>query len=333
MTARMSGRMRAWAVLLLGLVGCPPPDPVAPSTFGRGPVEVPVTQIETDPSNPGKLDDRLIDWVFDGGQVEFELYRRGTRIVQIARNRFATPLVIRWNVTGLDNLEPLSATEGVAYLPAAPTPYGLGQNVILAEFDQMDTNRRYRRELYFRARWGDPRAEPTDYVYRLPYAAGLTFSVLQGFHGSFSHRGSNEFAVDFDCPVATQVLAARPGVVVAANAAAQGSGTTSDFLDYRRTNFVLVQHDDGTLGEYMHLSPSGIEVKPGQRVERGTPLALSGNTGFSSTPHLHFHVMTSADDGMTARSFSFRFAAGPKRIEEPVQGRSYSSWEPTASVR
>ena len=119
--------------------------------------------------------------------------------------------------------------------------------------------------------------------------------MLQGFHGAFSHRGSNEYAVDFDCPVATPVLAARPGIVVAANAAAQGSGTTPDFLEYRRTNFVLVLHDDGTLGEYMHLAPSGVRVSVGQRVERGDELALSGNTGFSSTPHLHFQVMTAGE--------------------------------------
>ena len=53
------------------------------------------------------------------------------------------------------------------------------------------------------ARFGDPRARPRSYGYRLPYARGTTYSVLQGFHGAFSHRGSNEYAVDFDCPVAT----------------------------------------------------------------------------------------------------------------------------------
>jgi murein DD-endopeptidase MepM/ murein hydrolase activator NlpD len=151
--------------------------------------------------------------------------------------------------------------------------------------------------------------------------------VLQGFHGAFSHRGSNEYAVDFDCPVATPVIATRPGVVVAVNASAQGSGTTNEFLEFSRVNFVLVRHDDGTLGEYMHLSPSGVEVKPGQVVRRGQELALSGNTGFSSTPHLHFQVMTSAQDGVAARSFPFRIAVAPGRVEEPVQGRSYTAWE------
>jgi murein DD-endopeptidase MepM/ murein hydrolase activator NlpD len=209
----------------------------------------------------------------------------------------------------------------------------MGPIVVLAELEQDDVTQRFNRQLSTQTRFGDPGVQPNEYHYALPFPRGQTFSVLQGFHGAFSHRGSNEFAVDFDCPVATQVLAARPGVVVAANAAAQGSGTTPDFLDYRRTNFVLIQHDDGTLGEYMHLSPSGIEVKPGQRVERGTPLALSGNTGFSSTPHLHFHVMTAGEDGITARSFPFRFAASAKTIEEPVTGRRYTAWEAPAVVR
>ena len=330
--------MRAWACVIVALAGCPPPPPYAPVPIGPPPsgtaaIDVPIPQTRTDPQQLGKLEDRSIRWVFDGGQIELEVYRRGSRVVQVARNRYATPLVMRWQIAELVNLDPRSPTLGVAFLPAAPTPNGIGQTVILAELDQIDPSQRYRRELFTEFRWGDPRAEPSDYVYRLPYAAGMTFNVLQGWHGQFSHRGSNEFAVDFDCPVATSVLAARPGVVVAANAAAQGSGVTAEWLDYRRTNFVIVQHDDGTLGEYMHLSPSGIEVKPGQRVERGTPLALSGNTGFSSTPHLHFGVMTSGEDGMTARSIPFRLAASATRVEEPVQGRRYSSWEAAPPAR
>ncbi|HEY5937458.1 MAG TPA: M23 family metallopeptidase [Kofleriaceae bacterium] len=318
--------MRFWLVVWLALAsGCPPPPgptylPQPQPTDDQGQVVAP-------PRGLGKLDDRMVDFAFDGGYLEFELYRQGSRIVQIARNRYAVPVMIRWSMTALDNLEPLSSTEGVALLPAASQPLGTGAPVILAELEQSDVSQRYRRELYFRARFGDPQTVPEDYAYRLPYPTGKTFSVLQGFHGAFSHRGPNEYAVDFDCPVATPVLATRPGVVVAAHAAAQGSGTTPEFLDYKRTNFVLVLHDDGSLGEYMHLAPSGVEVAAGQRIDRGQPLGLSGNTGYSSTPHLHFQVMTAAMDGASAKSFPFRFAVGPSRTEEPVQGRRYPAWE------
>jgi len=329
--------MRVWWIVLAAaaaaaVAGCPAPDPSYPQPApyprrGGADDAGSTAPAAADPARLGQLDDRMVDFVFDGGQLEFELYRSGTRIVQVARNRYAIPVVIRWWMTALDNVAPASAVEGSALLPAAPAPHGVGPTVVLAELEQLDASRRYRRELYFRGRFGDPRAEPAPYAYGLPYPAGLTFTVLQGFHGAFSHRGSNEYAVDFDCPVATPVLAARPGVVVAANAAAQGAGTTPEYVDYKRTNFVLVQHEDGTLGEYMHLSPSGVEVAPGQRVERGQSIALSGNTGYSSTPHLHFQVMTAGDDGVSARSFPFRLAVAPNRVEEPVQSRRYSAWE------
>ncbi|MCX5741639.1 MAG: M23 family metallopeptidase [Proteobacteria bacterium] len=275
----------------------------------------------------GKLDSTLTDFEFDGGKLEFELRREGSHVIQIARNRYAVPVMLAWNIAQLDNVAPASRLAGVVLLPPAAKPLDRGPAVLLAELDVQNPGLAYRRNLTFTARFGDPRAEPSVYAYHLPFRKGLAFSVLQGFHGAFSHRGSNEFAIDFDCPVATPVVAAREGVVVATNARALGSGTSRDYLDYKRVNFVLILHDDGTLGEYMHLAPSGIGVSPGQRVERGTELALSGNTGFSSTPHLHFQVMTAAEDGVAARSFPVQFAIGPQRVVVPIQGHTYLGWE------
>jgi len=280
-----------------------------------------------DPSSTGTVVDRASEFVFEGGRIEFEMRRDGMRVVELARNRFAVPIVMHWTFDALENLSASGPLAGVAVLPSSGKPNGQGSWVVLTSYEVDDYTRTFSRVRHMHARFGDPDARPEPYAYRLPYRAGKTFTVLQGFHGTFSHRGSNEYAVDFDCPVATQVLAARGGIVVAANAAAQASGTTPDFLEYRKTNFVLVLHDDGTLGEYMHLAPSGVRVAIGQRVERGDELALSGNTGFSSTPHLHFQVMTAATDGYSALSFPFQIAVTSRRVETPVQGRSYAGWE------
>jgi murein DD-endopeptidase MepM/ murein hydrolase activator NlpD len=313
--------VRTWLVVSVGLLAGCPPAMEANRGGGRGGGDV-------DPVIPrGSLDDKIIEFAFDGGQLEFELYRDRGRIEQTVRNRYAVPVTLHWTIGALDNLEATTAVEGIVVLPAAREPLGAGETVPLAELIRIDPALRYRRELYFQARFGDPRARPRGYVYGLPYPRGRTYEVLQGFHGAFSHRGSNEFAVDFNCPVATPVIAARPGVVVATNARAQGSGTSAEFLDDRRANFVLIQHNDGTLGEYMHLAPSGVEVSPGQRVQRGQELGLSGNTGFSSTPHLHFQVMTAADDGVAKQSFAFDLAIGPHTVSEPVQGERYTAWE------
>ncbi len=326
--------MRRWLVLAWLTVSCatsPPPPPYfgprPPATVDAYPV---VAASPRDITQTGRLDDRMVDFQFDGGQLEFEMYRLGRRVVQTVRSRYAVPIMVSWSVTGLENLRPVSPASGAVLVPPAPQPLGSGPVVVLAELEQLDSTQRYRRELAFRARFGDPDAQATRYEYGLPYPRGQTFAVLQGFHGAFSHRGSNEFAVDFDCPVATPVLAARPGIVIAANANAQGSGTTPDYLDYKRTNFVIVMHEDGTLGEYMHLAPASVEVKPGQPVERGQELALSGNTGFSSTPHLHFQVMTAAPDGVSARSFPFEMAVAPGQVEEPTLSRRYTGWETRA---
>ena len=314
-----------WLAVSVGmLAACPAAIDPAPV----GPVAPGVEPIGTGAGlGLGRLDDRLVDFAFDGGQLEFELYRDGTRVQQVVRNRYAVAITLHWEISGLDNVEGVSALDGTTILPPAREPLGAGEPVVIAELSQLDPSQRYHRELYFQARFGDPRARPQPYVYALPYPRGRRYGVLQGFHGAFSPHGSNEFAVDFDCPVATPVRAARPGVVVAFNAIAQGAGITPEFLDDRRANFVLIRHDDGTLGEYMHLAPSGVEVRPGQAVRRGQEIGLSGNTGFSSTPHLHFQVMTAADDGLAKHSFWFEIAVGSDQASPPVEGRRYAAWE------
>jgi murein DD-endopeptidase MepM/ murein hydrolase activator NlpD len=313
-----------WWFLCAFAIGCEPPPVPAGQTYVRQPVEYQRRAARVDPARAGTVVDRRPDFVFDGGRIDFELRRDGDRVIDVAVNHYAIPLVVAWQVDRVGNLEPTSPSEGVAVLPARDADV---HPIVLATYVIVRRDAPFVRDQRFSARFGDPRARATAYAYRLPYPSGRTFSVLQGFHGAFSHRGSNEYAVDFDCPQATPVIAARPGVVVAANAAAQGAGTTPEFQEYRRVNFILVRHDDGTLGEYMHLAPSGVSAQPGQRVERGDELGLSGNTGFSSTPHLHFQVMTAAGDGVSARSFPIAFAIAEGRVGEPVQGRAYQAWE------
>ncbi|HEX4451603.1 MAG TPA: peptidoglycan DD-metalloendopeptidase family protein [Kofleriaceae bacterium] len=298
----------------------PPPAFEPPNSY-----DVPAQPIDL--VNAGVSVGKSYEFAFDGGKIEIELRRDGDHAIEIARNHYAVPVVMQWQLDNAANLAQLSPPGGVAILPAAPAPNGVGPPIVLTTARVVDPSASIHPVLAYHARFGDPNARPTPYAYRLPYRRGKTFSVLQGPHGAFSHRGSNEYAVDFDCPVATHVLAARDGLVVATNAGATGHGTTPQYLELARVNFVLVLHDDGTLGEYMHLSPSGVEVQPGQRVKRGDEIALSGNTGFSSTPHLHFQVMTAADDGVAARSFPFKFATAPDSAEDPIQSRAYPSWE------
>lgn len=126
------------------------------------------------------------------------------------------------------------------------------------------------------------------YLYSLPYAAGSAFRVSQGYDGSFSHKGPNRYAIDWRMPEGTPVHAARGGVVVKIKDSSTRGGANVKFDRYN--NFVLIRHSDGTLGQYCHLQKDSVNVREGDEIKTGDLLALSGNTGFSSGPHLHFSV-------------------------------------------
>ena len=72
-----------------------------------------------------------------------------------------------------------------------------------------------------------------------------------------------------------------------------------------------IVHDDGTMALYAHLREGGVLVRVGQRVEKGQQIGLSGNTGFTSGPHLHFALQVNRD--MRLVSIPFRMF-GPRGI-------------------
>lgn len=147
------------------------------------------------------------------------------------------------------------------------------------------------------------------YAYLLPYAPGKTFRVTQGYHGSFSHTGPDEFAIDWKMPVGTPVHAARGGLVVKSKDDSDIGGPDRKYESC--ANCILIQHDDGTIGIYAHLKAGGNRVKVGDKVNAGDFIGLSGNTGFTSGPHLHFSV--------------FKTASGRERVSLPVKFRTADS--------
>ncbi|CAM9990769.1 unnamed protein product [Scytosiphon promiscuus] len=113
---------------------------------------------------------------------------------------------------------------------------------------------------------------------------------IQGNHTSDTHKGDLAYAFDFKLRPGTKVLAARAGVVVAL-CDHFGEGGIRESLR-PRANFVALRHHDGTYTRYVHLMRGGVLVKLGQQeVAAGHPIGLSGNTGYTSGPHLHFDVV------------------------------------------
>ena len=161
-----------------------------------------------------------------------------------------------------------------------------------------------------------------DHVYALPYASGRSYRVLQGYGSRFSHTGLEAYAVDFDMPEGTPVHAARAGVVARVEES-HSIGCWEDGCG-RYANYIVVLHNDGTTGEYYHLQKDGALVDVGDNVVRGQKIGLSGNTGHTTMPHLHFAVYRATEWGNT-QSIPVRFQSADGVVMRPRHGARYQA--------
>lgn len=165
---------------------------------------------------------------------------------------------------------------------------------------------------------GPPISQPVQgNVLYPPFPAGESYFISQGFNGSTTHNSpDSEYAVDIVMPVGTTILAARAGVVMDIEEDFNKGGTDlGKFVD--KANHVRILHDDGTMAVYAHLDLASVTVRAGARVQAGQRIARSGNTGFSSGPHLHFALQQNL--GMQMVSLPFRFTAADGSTFEPEE--------------
>ena len=142
---------------------------------------------------------------------------------------------------------------------------------------------------------GDSTAIHDDNIkYQLPFKKGKKYVLIQGFGGKFSHSSDHsKYALDFAMAEGEEVRAARSGTVCYYQEHFSDGGRDRDkYLD--KGNRLMILHDDGTIGTYNHLLKDGVLVELGQYVNVGDLIAYSGNTGFSTRPHLHFVVRAAA---------------------------------------
>jgi Membrane proteins related to metalloendopeptidases len=125
----------------------------------------------------------------------------------------------------------------------------------------------------------------TDDTFILPFPKGASSKLLQGYNGPYGHKDRGEFAYDFQMPIGSTVIASRSGEVVS---------VVEKNNDNTRVpgeeNVVVIKHSDGTFARYYHLTKDGVLVSVGDKVTQGDKVALSGNSGASAGPHLHFDV-------------------------------------------
>lgn len=200
----------------------------------------------------------------------------------------------------LDNMQSNGFSNGIFVVPAfaqqfrlfslagqrarKPTTYSYTYRAVLGDVKQV---------------WYD-----SSFRYDLPFKKNAKYRIEQGYNGRFTHQ--NENSLDFNLPEGTQVRAARAGVVVSVVQSFKGSCLREDCK--AMANHILIYHNDGTLAEYSHLSFNSARVAVGDSVNRGDLIALSGNTGYTRGPHLHFICYLAGFS--SNRSIKTRFRVG-----------------------
>jgi len=206
-----------------------------------------------------------------GSDIEFYAHNR---------NAFAVTMTLK-----LKQLENLKSTMQLPLYVELP-PHSKEKVLRLERIDATKSAR-------YRSRYGwvmgrASAQHDAGYRYLVPFKKGKKVRVSQGFNGKTSHNGYSRYAIDFAVPVGTPIYAARGGVVVATKASGSKGALKRGYGSY--ANYIVIEHSDGTLGKYYHLKKGGVRVRVGTQVKVGELIGYSGNTGYSSGPHLHFSV-------------------------------------------
>jgi murein DD-endopeptidase MepM/ murein hydrolase activator NlpD len=246
----------------------------------------------------------------DSGEGAYEI---------LADNAYIIPVWVRIEFSSLVNMEASAALPFGGLVPAR------SKEVSLFRLQSVSGKGRRGYKMTVSYAKADPgEARPDESVlYLFPFAHGTKHRVTQGYNGAFTHQGlENQYALDFDLDTGTPVFAARGGLVFDVKKNSNRGGPSTAYN--RDANYISVLHEDGTIGNYIHLRQNGALVSPGDQVAAGQHIGYSGNTGVSSGPHLHFDVQKPSFDAKM-HSLPVRFLGyDGKAVEAEEDGYYYA---------
>ena len=228
-----------------------------------------------------------------------------------AQNDYYGPIELEVTVAGGDNVRASPSLPKRFVVPAL-------QSKSLFNIGAINKTQSWHYSLMYRYTIGSPDAQHDDsYPYRPPIAVDKSFQISQAFGGQFSHTDDqNKYAVDIVMPVGTPVYAARAGVVMDVERD-YIKGGTANMAYASRANSVRILHQDGSMAIYAHLALEQVVVHTGLKVKAGQLIGHSGNTGYSTGPHLHFAVQVNQGMKLVSVPFKFEDAYG---IRDPEPG-------------
>ncbi len=204
----------------------------------------------------------------------------GTRALVDNNNLLPITVVIDYK---LKNLKPSKSNGSYVVVPA------LAKNFEVITMDKIDSKKGWKflknKTLTYLGDLTDSEYDE-DFIYKLPFKKGEAFKVHQGVNGNFSHQ--DKYAWDFTMPVGTEIYAVRDGLIVELEKRNSRNCNKQSCSAYN--NYIKILHSDGTIAEYLHLKKNGVKVKLGQMIKAGQLIGYSGNTGWSTGPHLHLNM-------------------------------------------
>ncbi|WP_248723925.1 M23 family metallopeptidase [Seonamhaeicola sp. ML3] len=149
--------------------------------------------------------------------------------------------------------------------------------------------------------------------YALPFPKGKRYKIIQGYNGSFTHNTDfSRYTIDFNLKIGDTITASRSGIVIKVIDTHNKQGTTKKYKPYG--NFIMIYHNDNTFAQYVHLKQHGALVKKGDSISINQPIGISGFTGLTTTPHLHFGVFKPTTNGFKSIPI----------ILDSISGRKYT---------
>ncbi|MDH3747100.1 MAG: M23 family metallopeptidase [Gammaproteobacteria bacterium] len=266
------------------------------------------------PPDDGDADEvRALQTGSTKGTVDVAVADAGQNVRFIATNRYHVPIQLQLRFSRISGLaRPKSDDDLTWILPPS-------SDTVLLSLAKQASSTAAKAEYEYEYIAGDPRAaHRPGSPYRVPFAIAANFPITQAYPDVVTHKTVDSYhAVDIAMPVGTDIFAARDGIVFDVSSD-NFEGGLDPTRDGPSANIVQILHDDGTYALYAHLNWNSIRVKPGDRVARGEYIADSGNTGFSSGPHLHFAVLRNA--GLKTESVPIRFEGANSSTVVPATG-------------
>ena len=214
----------------------------------------------------------------------------------------------------LTNLRVSEKSEKIVVIPPR------SEKVVVAELVIVEKGKLTALRYAVKANYGDHHqtSYEDDFVYHLPYKQGEAYVIGQGYKGSFSHK--NEYALDFNMPVGTEIYASRGGIVCKVVESNSRRCPEQECAKYN--NYIRVYHSDGTFAEYTHIKKDGALVNEGDEIAKGELIGYSGNVGWASGPHLHFMVFLQRLDRRESLETRFLLSRGALP-ENLIEKRTY----------